>query len=197
MTDCPLRRLTLVTIYFVRHGEVHNPEGIIYGRLPGFGLSETGREQIQQAGGALKPYTPFHALYASPLQRAQESAKILSNDLGIPIITEDLLMETGIGGYQGKSFEALPKPYITEKAVHEGIESAEAIRARIFMWTARMEEERAGQRIIAVSHRDPLIVAFLHWMNRGLEDLPGFDLKTGGVYEVQLEGRAGRVKQLV
>ena len=48
--------LSATTLYLVRHGEVHNPAGIIYGRLPGFGLSERGRRQIARAAEALQGF---------------------------------------------------------------------------------------------------------------------------------------------
>jgi broad specificity phosphatase PhoE len=140
---------------------------------------------------------PFDALYASPLQRAQESAGILVDRLGLTVKTEERLLETGIGGYQGQMFSALPKPYITEAPVHEGLESALSIRSRILNWTDEMQNSRSGQRLIAVSHRDVVIVALLHWMNQGLDDLPDFDLATGGVYEVRLDGDAGQIERVV
>ena len=62
----------------VRHGQVHNPEGVIYGRLPGYGLSDVGRQQIGVAAAVLADRRPIDALIASPMQRAQESAAILA-----------------------------------------------------------------------------------------------------------------------
>ncbi|MDP7364835.1 MAG: histidine phosphatase family protein, partial [Candidatus Latescibacteria bacterium] len=79
------------TIYLVRHGEVHNPEQIIYGRLPGFGLSTKGREQVEAAATALEKLKPFDVLYSSPLQRAQESAALLTARLQMPILEDELL----------------------------------------------------------------------------------------------------------
>ncbi|MEM7535428.1 MAG: histidine phosphatase family protein [Chloroflexota bacterium] len=134
----------MLTLYFVRHGEVHNPQGIVYGRLPGFGLSETGRIQIEQVAQVLRTRGPFHALYASPLQRAQESAQILADDLGLTIQTEDAIVETGIGAYQGQPFSALPRPLITEEPVHEGIESAASMRTRFLRWIEAMQAEQAS-----------------------------------------------------
>jgi broad specificity phosphatase PhoE len=187
----------MLTLYLVRHGEVHNPDGIIYGRLPGFGLSATGRSQIEAAGQALAAHEPFAALYASPLQRAQESAAILAGQLGLPVETQDLLAETDIGGYQGQPFSALPRPYITEQPTHDGIESAASIRSRMLGWAEVMQARHPGQRLVAVSHRDPIIVAVLHWMGRGLAHLPDFDLKTGGVYRVQLKAGVSTVERVI
>lgn len=186
----------MLTFYLVRHGEVDNPDGIIYGQLPGFGLSATGRAQIEAAGQMLTARGPFAALYASPLQRAQESATILAGHLGLRVETQQLLAETDIGGYQGQPFSALPRPYITEQPVHNGIESAASIRSRMLDWAETMQARHPGQRLIAVSHRDPIIVVLLHWMGKGLEHLPDFDLPTGGVYRVELEV-AATVEQVI
>ena len=71
------------TIYLLRHGEVHNPEGIIYGRLPGYRLNEVGRGQVRTAGEFLAERGPFDALITSPLERARESAGIIAERLGL------------------------------------------------------------------------------------------------------------------
>lgn len=179
---------TAVTLYLVRHGEVHNLKGVIYGHLPGFGLSERGREQIERAAAVLAANGPFAALYASPLQRAQQSAAILADRLGLQVATEERIVETGIGTFQGRRFEELPQPYITEQGAHPELESAAAIRERLLQWVDQMRARHAGEQIIAVSHRDPIIVALLHWTGAGLEQLPDFPLATGAVYAVHLGG---------
>lgn len=186
----------MTTIYLVRHGEVFNPTGIIYGRLPGFGLSEKGRTQLAQAAELLAGEAPFAALYASPMQRAQESAAILAKRLGLEILTDDRILETDVSGYQGKRFEDLPNPYITETPVHAGIECAASVRARFLAWTAAIEKQHPETKVIAVSHRDPIIVALLHWTGRGLEEVSGFDLAPGGVYEVRLTPGRPAVRRL-
>lgn len=186
----------MATLYLVRHGEVFNPTGIIYGRLPGFGLSDNGRAQLERAAELLKPEGNFQALYASPMQRAQESAAILSARLELKIETEEQIIETNIGPYQGKRFEDLPTPYITEEPVHEGIESAAALRARFIGWAETIRMRHQGEKVIGVSHRDPIIVALLHWMGEGLERLPDFDLSPGGVYEICLDEGKNRVRPL-
>jgi broad specificity phosphatase PhoE len=79
-------------VHLVRHGEVHNPEGILYGRLPGYGLSETGREQARRVAEHLGP-TDVTALFASPMQRAQETAAPIAEKLGLEPVTDERLIE--------------------------------------------------------------------------------------------------------
>lgn len=98
------------TIYLLRHGEVHNPEGIIYGRLPGYWLNEVGRGQVRTAGEFLAERGPFDALITSPLERARESAGIIAERLGLTPAVEPRLAETDVSGYQGQPFSALPRP---------------------------------------------------------------------------------------
>ena len=186
----------MIRIYLVRHGEVHNPRGIIYARLPGFGLSDRGRRQIARAADLLAPEGPFQALYASPLQRTRESAAILGKRLGLSATVEDRIVETDVGPYQGRRFEELPDPYIAEEPVHGAIECAASIRARFLEWAGEMRIRHPGGKVIGVSHRDPIVVVLLHWMGRNLEELPGFPLPPGSVYEICLDEGEARVRPL-
>jgi Fructose-2,6-bisphosphatase len=68
----------------VRHGEVFNPSRVLYGRLPGFALSEDGREMAAAAASHIKRLDcPVSALYASPLQRTRESAEPFTELFGL------------------------------------------------------------------------------------------------------------------
>lgn len=176
----------MTTLYLIRHGEVYNPQGIIYGRLPGFGLSAHGREQLKTAAALLRADGPPAVLYASPMQRAQESAAILSDALALEIHTDERLIETSIGSFQGKRFEDLPKPYISEEGAHPEIESAASMRERFLRWVADAIERHPNESIAAVSHRDPIIVTLLHWMGQDLDTLADFALDPGSVYAVDL-----------
>ncbi|GAA4394905.1 histidine phosphatase family protein [Tsukamurella soli] len=86
-------------VHVMRHGEVYNPEGILYGRLPGFRLSERGRAQARQVADVLADHD-IAAVFASPLQRAQETATPVAASHGLPIITDEELIEAG-NDFQG------------------------------------------------------------------------------------------------
>jgi len=176
------------TIHLLRHGEVDNPEGIIYGHMPGYRLSATGRLEVQSAAETLAERGSFEALFTSPLDRAQESAGIVAERLGLTPVIDPRLVESEISGYQGKPFSALPSPYITEDGV-AGIESAASMRARMIDWVTTAREY---ERVIAVSHRDPIAMLLLYWTGIGLNRLSDLTLPTGSLHEVQLEG--ARVK---
>lgn len=76
---------TQTIVHLVRHGEVHNPDGVLYGRLPGFRLSELGRSQAETVARTLGQGHDIVSIVASPLQRAQETAAPLAEALGLPV----------------------------------------------------------------------------------------------------------------
>ncbi|MFT6973953.1 MAG: broad specificity phosphatase PhoE [Pontimonas sp.] len=86
-------------LHFVRHGEVHNPDRILYGRLDGFGLSERGTQMAGRAGSALAT-RPIRRIISSPLQRAVESATPLSELTEVSIDVDERLIE-GLNTFQG------------------------------------------------------------------------------------------------
>lgn len=81
-------------IHLIRHGEVHNPGGVIYGRLPHFHLSEAGHQMAQAAAADLKARkVKLEALFASPLLRTRESAEHVQDAYGIDPVTDERLIE--------------------------------------------------------------------------------------------------------
>lgn len=79
-------------VHLLRHGEVYNPEGVLYGRLPGYVLSELGHEMAQRAATALASHD-ITAVIASPMERAQQTAQPIADAHGLPILTEPLIIE--------------------------------------------------------------------------------------------------------
>ena len=80
-------------VHLLRHGEVHNPNGVLYGRLPGYHLSANGR-MMADAAADFFAERPVAAVFASPLERAQETAQPVAERLGLEIITNDQLIES-------------------------------------------------------------------------------------------------------
>ncbi|GAB3439511.1 histidine phosphatase family protein [Streptomonospora sediminis] len=85
---------TTTVVHLLRHGEVHNPNGILYGRLPEFHLSENGAEM---AGLVAEWFTgrDIAALYSSPLDRAAETARPVADEFGVSIRLDERLIEAG------------------------------------------------------------------------------------------------------
>ena len=91
------------TVHVARHGEVENPQKILYGRQPGWRLSARGQEMAKVLGEWSKAIN-LGALHVSPLQRAQETAAPIAAAHGIEITTDERLIEAG-NIFEGKSFE--------------------------------------------------------------------------------------------
>ncbi|MEW2015417.1 histidine phosphatase family protein [Rhodococcus sp. BS-15] len=97
MTEAPATHphsTTRTIVHVLRHGEVHNPKGILYGRLPGFKLSVTGQSQARSVADALAGHDITHVV-ASPLLRAQETAAPIAAAHGLTIAEDENLIEAG------------------------------------------------------------------------------------------------------
>ena len=97
MTEAPATHphsTTRTIVHGLRHGEVHNPKGILYGRLPGFKLSVTGQSQAKAVADALAGHDITHVV-ASPLQRAQETAAPIAAAHGLTVSEDENLIEAG------------------------------------------------------------------------------------------------------
>jgi len=79
-------------IHLVRHGEVHNPEGVLYGRITGYHLSDLGHRMAELAAASLEGH-PITGLWASPLLRTQESAAPWASRFGLEIVNDERLIE--------------------------------------------------------------------------------------------------------
>jgi broad specificity phosphatase PhoE len=81
-------------IHLVRHGEVFNPQGVLYGRLPGFGLSDLGRQMAQSAADDLASRArSVAALVSSPLQRTQQSAEPIGAAFALEASLDERVIE--------------------------------------------------------------------------------------------------------
>jgi broad specificity phosphatase PhoE len=87
-------------VHVLRHGEVHNPEKILYGRLPGFRLSELGGQMAKAAAQALTERDITYVV-ASPLERAQETAEPIAAQFKLPVASDERLIESA-NWFEGK-----------------------------------------------------------------------------------------------
>lgn len=182
------------TIHLVRHGEVENPKGIIYGRLPGFHLSERGQRQAGAAARRLAD-ADIGTIWASPLERAQETAAAIAAPHGLDITTDDRLLES-LNQFEGvgRTLYALlrnPRHWwrLRNPMKPSWGESFSDIRARM---TAAISDALAasnGREVVIVSHQTPTIVARHALARRRVPPwLPFTPCQTGSVTTLVLEG---------
>jgi broad specificity phosphatase PhoE len=95
---------TRTLVHLVRHGEVHNPDAVLYGRLPGYRLSDTGRKQAGLVADALADHD-VAAVLSSPLERALETAAVIAEQHDVDVIADDRLIEAD-NIFEGHNVEA-------------------------------------------------------------------------------------------
>ncbi len=161
-------------VHVVRHGEVHNPGGILYGRLPGFRLSDTGRAQAAAVADALAD-RDIVAVIASPLQRAQETATPIAAKHALTVDTDPDLIESanyfegrrvgpGDGAWRDPRFWwRLRDPFTPSWG-----EPYFDIAARMTSAVDKARVRGAGQEVVCVSHQLPVWTLRLHLTGRRL-----------------------------
>ena len=153
-------------VHLVRHGEVFNPNRVLYGRLPGYGLSDDGRQMAEQAAawiGGLE--RPLSALIVSPLQRAQESAQPFIDRFGLRATTDERVIEpTNV--FEGKRMKrALMNPlnwrYLARPAVPSWGEPYAQVVVRMDAAMTDAWGEADDGDVVVVSHQLPIWVTHL------------------------------------
>lgn len=149
-------------LHLVRHGEVFNPEGVLYGRLPEYRLSELGEQMAEAAAHELAASDrAVSMVLASPLVRAQQSAAPIAEAFNLPIVTEERIIEptNAFEGTVGRTAFKNPKYWYRflnpfRPSWGEPYRSI-ANRVRGAMddaWDAARDAERQGD-IVMVSHQ--------------------------------------------
>ncbi|CAM3907804.1 histidine phosphatase family protein [Nocardiopsis rhodophaea] len=151
---------TTTVVHLLRHGEVHNPDGILYGRLPDFHLSETGQRMADLAAAWFEG-RDIAALYSSPLERTQETAEPLADRVGLPVRLDDRLIEAA-NSLQGRhvSRGSLTDPRVVRRLYNpfrpSWGEPYTEIAARMVDVVKVVRKEAWGREAVCVSHQLPI-----------------------------------------
>lgn len=161
-------------VHLMRHGEVENPTGIIYGRLPDFHLSALGREMAQVVAAALAD-RDISLVVASPLERAQETAAPVAAAHGLPVGVDERLLEAE-NLFEGRTFgrgdgalwrvrnlKLLANPFQPSWGEPFGT-LAERVHGAVL--TAR--DQARGHEAVLVSHQAPIWTVRRHLEGRRL-----------------------------
>ncbi|MGW5240884.1 histidine phosphatase family protein [Monashia sp. NPDC004114] len=150
----------VTVVHLMRHGEVHNPGGVLYGRLDGYHLSDLGREMADVVAVHLEANDITHVV-ASPLERAQETAAPVAERHGLPIHTDERVIEAA-NHFEGRTVSTKdllhPRNWhqfgnITKPSWGEPYEDI-AIRMLAAIDDAR--EAAYGHEAVIVSHQLPV-----------------------------------------
>jgi len=175
------------TFYFVRHGEVDNPDNIVYGRVD-VPLSQYGFAQMLQAGKNLyergiKP----DVIYSSPLTRALQSAREIGNAfLDVAIVTDERFIEgymPGLAHYKIDWLNAIGGDiYDRPKLSHLVIERPTSYVRRYHDAIRSILREHPGGVIFAIVHGHPMAFTKYHLLNPGFPLPKVSELKSSGIY---------------
>ena len=163
----------ITVVHLLRHGEVHNPNHVLYGRLPGYHLSVNGRMMAVAAADYFDG-RPITAVFASPLERAQETAQPVADRLGLQITTDDRLIESA-NVLEGKSVSLaslavnpLNWKYLWNPFTPSWGEPYTQVVTRVRQVIDRARETARGKEAVCVSHQLPIWVSRLAAEHRRL-----------------------------
>ncbi len=151
-------------VHLVRHGEVANPRGILYGRIPGFHLSEDGRLMAKAAADFLSG-RDVTVLMSSPLERARETAEPIAAEFGLTPVIDDRLVEPW-NHFQGMTFGigdgSLRQPrhwrYLVNPLRPSWGEPYREVLARMLSVVGDAARMAHGHEAVCVSHQLPIWV---------------------------------------
>lgn len=159
--------MAITTVHLMRHGEVFNPDKILYGRLPGYRLSDLGNEMARRVADHLvQEKRDITVVIASPLQRAQETATPSATAFGVELGTDERLIEAA-NYFEGKTFGvgdgSLRHPEHWPRLVNPFRPSwGEAYKEQVARMHAAVDNARqlaSGHEALLVSHQLPIWMA--------------------------------------
>lgn len=153
-------------LHLVRHGEVHNPDRVLYERIPGFGLSEAGRAMTRAAAAHVAALgRPVTRLVCSPLQRARESAEPFATEFGLTPVIDERVIEPW-NAFAGKRMKrAMLNPLnwrlLIDPSVPSWGEPFASIAERMTEAMAAAWDEASSGDAVIVSHQAAIWTARL------------------------------------
>jgi broad specificity phosphatase PhoE len=160
----------ITVVHLLRHGEVHNPTGILYGRLPGFRLSEAGELMAKKAARWFADKDVVH-LASSPLERARQTAQPIAEELGLPVEVDERLIEAG-NAFEGTRFggRGVAHPAVLWRLRNPWRpswgEPYIEIAARMLVAVEAARDAARGHAAVCVSHQLPIWTLRLHLEGR-------------------------------
>lgn len=154
------------TVLFVRHGKTPTTGSVLPGRAPGLHLAEAGRTQAEAVAKRIAALPRVDAVYASPMERARETAAPIARARKLRVRTERGLIECDFGEWTGQDLKVLAKKseWQTVQRYPSGFrfpggESFSEMHTRITDAVARKVADHPGGTIVCVSHADPIKAA--------------------------------------
>ncbi|MGD0834641.1 MAG: histidine phosphatase family protein [Candidatus Dormibacteria bacterium] len=182
-------------LYLCRHCDVANPRKVLYGYLPGFGLSDKGLRQAEAMGRYLAG-RPIRRIYTSPLERAEETSAILARHLDqVEVVPDPDLLEARFSLYlEGVPAKQVPwrRPLWWVHLVWPGLlrrdETVPGMAERIGRPLARLLADFPGESGACVSHGDPIQAFWIRHRGRPVWALHRLQCAKGGLLILDYDG---------
>lgn len=156
--------MSTTIVHLVRHGEVYNPDKILYGRIPGYHLSSRGHSMAARTAEAFRGHDVTY-LVASPLQRTQETAQPISKVTGLDVEIDKSVIESGnrfeglrTKGWNSQLWNPQRWPLLRNPLQPSWGEPFEEIAARMMNAVERARDKAEGHEAIIVSHQLPIVM---------------------------------------
>jgi len=182
-------------VLFVRHGQTPTTGKILPGRAAGLHLSDAGRQQAERAAERLKVLTKVDAVYASPLERAKETAAPIAKALGLRTSIDKGLLECDFGDWTGAELKKLMKKpeWSTVQRAPSTFrfpngESFTEMQTRMVGAVDRLRAAHRGGVVVCVSHADPIKAVLAHAMGTHLDLFQRIVVSTCSVSAVAYTG---------
>jgi probable phosphoglycerate mutase len=163
-------------VLLVRHGQTPTTGKVLPGRAPGLHLADAGREQAERAARRIAELPKVDAVYASPLERARETAAPIAAARGLRVQVDRGLLECDFGDWTGaelKRLMKLPEWGTVQRApstfTFPNGESFTAMQTRMVGAIDRLRARHPGGVIVLVSHADPIKAAVAHAMGTHID----------------------------
>lgn len=158
-----VRNPVSTTVHLVRHGEVHNPDGVLYGRLPGFRLSERGQKQALVVAEFLREADIVHVA-CSPLERARQTASPIADSHRMDLVVDERLIEAAntfegmkVSVGDGALRDIRNWPKLRNPFKPSWGEPYLDIAHRMLAAVHRARTAAAGHEAVCVSHQLPIV----------------------------------------
>ncbi|MFQ5941831.1 MAG: histidine phosphatase family protein, partial [Nitrososphaerales archaeon] len=178
----------MALVLMMRHGEAeNNVQHILAGRELEFHLTQKGREQVVSTANGLKSI-PIGAIYTSPVSRTVETAKIVSETIGVDYATDDRLTETDMGSVVGMGYNDTLEKYGNvflrfykddPLLAKLGIERFSAIRERVNNILDFVANRHPNTNVLLVTHLDPIKTVLSRLLALKPESLFNMAIKNG------------------
>jgi probable phosphomutase (TIGR03848 family) len=189
----------MTTFLLIRHGETDAVGKLMAGWAPGWHLNARGRQQVERLAQRLEK-VKIRAVYASPLERAIETAEPIARSHGLDVQVVERLGEVRAGEWQGMAFSDLDRreDWRRYNTFRSGVripggELMAEIQLRMVQELESLRARHSSDAVAVVSHGDPLRAAVAWFLGIPIDLMLRFEIGTASVSVVQVDDWNARV----